>query len=88
MRNISAWAIRHPVPPVVLFIVLFFLGAVGLFEYQNQQAITVRFADRGVTAPVALLALAAYLLGMLSGWTVVGLVRRSLRRVTEEPRRD
>jgi multidrug efflux pump subunit AcrB len=26
MRNISAWAIRHPVTPIVLFVVLLFLG--------------------------------------------------------------
>jgi len=26
MKNISAWAIRHPISPVVLFIVLFFVG--------------------------------------------------------------
>jgi multidrug efflux pump subunit AcrB len=29
MRNISAWAIRHPVSPIVLFVVLLFLGAVA-----------------------------------------------------------
>jgi multidrug efflux pump subunit AcrB len=29
MRNISAWAIRHPVPPIVLFVVLFFVGVVA-----------------------------------------------------------
>ncbi|MBV9727259.1 MAG: efflux RND transporter permease subunit, partial [Gammaproteobacteria bacterium] len=29
MKNISAWAIRHPVPPVVLFVVLLFLGMVA-----------------------------------------------------------
>ena len=29
MKNISAWAIRHPVTPVVLFMVLFFLGVVA-----------------------------------------------------------
>jgi hydrophobe/amphiphile efflux-1 (HAE1) family protein len=29
VRNISAWAIRHPVTPVVLFVVLFFLGTVS-----------------------------------------------------------
>jgi hypothetical protein len=39
-----------------------------------------------VTGPVALLAIAAYLLGMVSGWTVVAFVRRSLRRVSEQPR--
>ena len=26
MRNMSAWAIRHPLPPVMLFVVLFFMG--------------------------------------------------------------
>jgi len=29
VRNISAWAIRHPVTPIVLFVVLFFLGLVA-----------------------------------------------------------
>jgi multidrug efflux pump subunit AcrB len=29
VRNISAWAIRHPVTPIVLFVVLFFLGTVA-----------------------------------------------------------
>ncbi len=29
MRNISAWAIRHPLPPVVLFVVLLFMGIVS-----------------------------------------------------------
>jgi multidrug efflux pump subunit AcrB len=29
VRNISAWAIRHPVTPIVLFVVLFFLGIVA-----------------------------------------------------------
>jgi len=29
MKNLSAWAIRHPVTPIVLFVVLFFLGTVA-----------------------------------------------------------
>ncbi|MBV8341395.1 MAG: efflux RND transporter permease subunit, partial [Gammaproteobacteria bacterium] len=32
MKNISAWAIRHPVSPVVLFVVLLFLGAVAFLR--------------------------------------------------------
>src|SRR5689334_697324 len=66
---------------------LAFLGAVGLFAAQNTQAIAVRFWDRSLTVPVALLAVGAYLLGMLSGWNVVAFVRRSIRRVSEESRR-
>ncbi len=29
MKNLSAWAIRHPVTPLVLFVVLFFMGVVS-----------------------------------------------------------
>ncbi len=29
MKNISAWAIRHPLPPIVLFVVLLFMGLVS-----------------------------------------------------------
>jgi putative membrane protein len=67
-------------------IFLAFLGAVGLFAVQNTEAITVDFWTWKVTGPVALLAIAVYLLGMVSGWTVVAFVRRSLRRVSEHPR--
>jgi hydrophobe/amphiphile efflux-1 (HAE1) family protein len=32
MKNLSAWAIRHPVTPIVLFVVLFFLGTVAFIR--------------------------------------------------------
>jgi len=32
MKNISAWAIRHPVTPIVLFVVLFFMGTVAFIR--------------------------------------------------------
>lgn len=32
MRNISAWAIRNPIPPIVLFMVLTLLGIVSFFR--------------------------------------------------------
>jgi multidrug efflux pump subunit AcrB len=32
VKNISAWAIRHPVFPIVLFMVLFFLGVVAFIR--------------------------------------------------------
>jgi hydrophobe/amphiphile efflux-1 (HAE1) family protein len=32
MRNISAWAIRHPVTPIVVFVVLFFMGVVSFIR--------------------------------------------------------
>src|SRR6516162_6625844 len=32
MRNMSAWAIRHPVSPIVLFVVLLFMGTVAFMR--------------------------------------------------------
>ncbi len=66
-------------------LLLVFLGAVGLFAVQNTESITVNFAQWRATGPVALLAIGAYLLGMLSGWTVVSFFSRSLRKVSERP---
>ncbi len=67
-------------------ILLAFLAAVGLFALQNMQTVVVRFATWTLTAPVAFLAVAVYFLGMISGWTVVGFLRRSFNRVTAESR--
>ena len=66
-------------------IFLAFLGAIGVFAVQNTDAITVNFWTWRITGPVAILAIATYILGMLSGWTVVAFVRRSVRRVRERP---
>jgi lipopolysaccharide assembly protein A len=68
------------------FVVLVILvGAIGIFAYYNFEAVDVRFLQWGMTTPLAAVAGAAYLLGMLSGWSVVGVFRRSLNRVTETP---
>ena len=64
-------------------ILLAFLGAVGIFAVQNTEPITVNFWTWRTTGPVALLTIAVYLVGMLSGWTVVSFFTRSLQRVSE-----
>jgi putative membrane protein len=68
-----------------LIIFLVFLGAVGLFAFQNQEAATVYFAKWRITSTFAMLAVTAYVVGMLSGWTVLAFVRRSIGRVRERP---
>ena len=73
---------------ICFLFLLVFAGAVGLFAYQNQQEVTLAFWDRGITANIALVIGAAYGLGMLSGWSVIGVLRRSLSRVAEAPPRD
>jgi hypothetical protein len=67
-----------------LFLVIF-AGAAGLLAYENQQNVTLTVFNSQVTSSVPLFVGLTYLAGMLSGWTVVGLVRRSLSRVLERP---
>ncbi len=55
MKNISAWAIRHPVTPVVLFVVLFFMGVVAFIRLPINQNpdISFPYIIVGVTQPGA-----------------------------------
>jgi hypothetical protein len=73
---------------ICLVFLLAFAGAVAFFAYQNQQEVTLTFWDRTVTTSIPLVAAGCYLLGMLSGWTIVGLLRRSVVRVFEGERRE
>ena len=68
----------------VLF--LAFLAIIGVFAVQNRDVITVNFLNWNLSQPVALLSVVVYVLGMLSGWTVVAFMRRSFRSVTVTPR--
>jgi len=43
MRNLSAWAIKNPVPPIVLFVVLFFVGIVSFFRLPITAAPDISF---------------------------------------------
>ena len=61
---------------------LVFLGLVLVFAIQNTQPLTVHFLYANVTAPVALLALAIYALGMMSGWSVVAYLKESIRSLS------
>ena len=62
---------------------LIILIVVAAFALQNNESIPVQFFNWGITASFAAVVGIAYLLGMLSGWSVVGAVRRSVSRVAE-----
>jgi lipopolysaccharide assembly protein A len=71
---------------VIYFLILLLLfGAIGVFALQNREVIELQYLDRSVSCRLSLLIAIVYLLGMVSGWTVIGFVRRSLRRVSERP---
>ena len=70
---------------VYSIVLLLLVGAVGMFALQNGEPIALEFFGWSIYCSPALVAAIAYLLGMVSGGTVVGLVQRSLQRATERP---
>jgi putative membrane protein len=72
---------------IVYFLILVIVvAAVVVFAVQNNVPVTLQYLDQSVSTTLPLLVVVVYLLGMLSGWTVVGFLSRSLRRVTERGR--
>ncbi|HET6573880.1 MAG TPA: hypothetical protein VFG68_09780 [Fimbriiglobus sp.] len=65
-----------------VFLVLF-LAAIAVFAYQNNRPEEVSFLNQQWNLSFSIWVAGAYVLGMLTGWTVVGLLRKSWRRVTE-----
>ena len=69
---------------IYTLILLVFLGATAVFALQNRETVTIQYLDRSVSCELSLLIGVVYLLGMLTGWTIVGLLRRSIHRVSEQ----
>jgi uncharacterized membrane protein YciS (DUF1049 family) len=78
---------RHVVRLLYFLFLVLFAGAVGAFAYFNGQGVELRFLEWRGTYSLAGVIGAAFGLGMVSGWSIVGMLRRSLRRVTEDDRR-
>jgi uncharacterized integral membrane protein len=55
-----------------------FLAATFIFAIQNFQSVTVSFLHLRINAPLGLLAVVIYLLGMATGGSVWAIVRRAL----------
>jgi lipopolysaccharide assembly protein A len=63
---------------IYLAIVVVFVAALIIFIFQNTQSVDVSFLALGVTLPLAILALIAYVLGALTGGSLYALLRRSI----------
>ena len=57
--------------------------ALGLLAYENNRDTVLNAWTWRLDVPLPLLVLAVYVLGMVSGWWMVGLMKRSWQRVTE-----
>jgi lipopolysaccharide assembly protein A len=63
---------------IYLAIVVVFVAALIVFVFQNTQSVDVSFLALGVTLPLAVLVLVAYVFGALSGGSLYALLRRSV----------
>lgn len=68
-----------------LFLVVL-VAALAFLAYENSQNTTLEVWNWRGDVPLPLLVAVVYVLGMLSGWWLVGLVKRSWQRVTEHDR--
>ena len=66
-----------------LVLLLVIVAMIVVFIAQNRENETVTFFNQSFTAPLSLFFVAVYLLGMWSGGTVVGFVKRAYRHATD-----
>jgi putative membrane protein len=61
--------------------------AIIVFAVQNRDDVTLTVYGWTITGPAVLVLGVTYVIGMLTGWSVVGVLRRTIKRATEAPQR-
>ncbi len=69
---------------VYLALLVVIVTMIVVFFAQNRESQTLAFFHYSITAPLYLFFVAVYLLGMWSGGTVVGFVKRAYQQATEQ----
>ena len=68
---------------VYLVLLLGIVAVLVVFIVENHDNTTVKLFNQSLTAPLSWFFVAVYFLGMWSGGTVVGFVKRAYHRATE-----
>ena len=68
---------------VYLVLLLAVVAIIVVFAVQNNENTTVQFFGKRLTAPLSWFFVAVYFLGMWTGGTVVGFVKRAYHSATE-----
>jgi uncharacterized integral membrane protein len=63
-----------------IIIVVLFALATAIFAFQNLQTVTLAFLGFSIGAPLALLVVVIYVLGMVTGGSLFALLRKSIER--------
>ncbi len=61
------------------------LVAIVIFAFQNMEAVDVTFLVFSMKMPKILLILLIYFLGMISGWSLLDVVKRAIRNLSGQP---
>jgi uncharacterized integral membrane protein len=64
---------------VYLAIVVLFVAAILIFAIQNTGSTDVAFLSLAMSAPIALIVVAAYVLGAITGGSLYAVLRRSVQ---------
>jgi lipopolysaccharide assembly protein A len=83
IRGENAMTMRY----VYIALVVVFTAIVLLFMFQNLESATISFFTASITLPVSVLVLLTYVLGMLTGGSVLALVRAGVQRAQSTPPR-
>ena len=67
---------------VYLILLLVIVTIIVVFVAQNREDETVTFFNQRITAPMSIYFVAVYFLGMWSGGTVVGFLKRTYKHAT------
>jgi lipopolysaccharide assembly protein A len=62
-----------------LAIIIVFVAVVIIFAAQNLDSVTIIFLSSSIRAPVALVTTAVYILGAITGSSLLALIRRSVK---------
>lgn len=65
---------------VYLVLLLVIVAIIVVFVFQNNEYTTVQFFNRSLSAPLSWFFVGVYFLGMWTGGTLVGFVRRAYHR--------
>lgn len=64
---------------VYLTVIILFVLAIVLFSIQNVQSVTMSFLGFSIRAPLAILTAVVYILGAITGGSLLAVLRKSIR---------
>jgi lipopolysaccharide assembly protein A len=73
----------------LIFVII--LAIIGVFAFENNNPVAINYLDQSLSVqsihlPMSVLIGATYVLGMLTGWAVIGFLKRTVQHVTEGQR--